>query len=77
MIKEHERVVLTVPVLEEKLEARDVGTVVHIYGDGQAYEVEFVTLYGKTTAVVTLEAGKVRPVARGEIANARELADRS
>ena len=73
MIKEHERVVLTVPVPEEGLEAGDVGTVVHLYRDGQAYEVEFTTLNGTTAAVVTLEANQVRPVGRREITHAREL----
>ena len=73
MIKEHERVVLTVPVPEEGLEAGDVGTVVHLYRDGQAYEVEFTTLNGTTAAVVTLEANQVRPVGQREITHAREL----
>ena len=73
MIKEHERVVLTVAVPEEGLEPGDVGTVVHIYRDGQAYEVEFVTLDGHTAAVATLEASQVRPVSRREITHAREL----
>jgi hypothetical protein len=52
MIKEHERVVLKSPVVEKGLEAGDVGTVVHLYRDGEAYEVEFVTLDGHTAAVV-------------------------
>ena len=73
MNKEHERVVLTVPVPAEGLEAGDVGTVVHLYGDGLACEVEFTTLDGKTAAVVTLEANQVRPVGRREITHAREL----
>jgi hypothetical protein len=73
MIKEHERVVLTVAVPEEALEPGDVGTVVHVYGDGQAYEVEFVTLEGHTAAVATLEATQVRPVSGREITHAREL----
>ncbi|MGO9201195.1 MAG: DUF4926 domain-containing protein [Limisphaerales bacterium] len=73
-MKEHERVVLTTPVLAEGLEAGDVGTVVHVYGDGKAYEVEFLTLDGRTAAVVTLEAVQVRPVGRREITHARELA---
>jgi hypothetical protein len=46
MIKEHERVVLTAALSEEGLEPGDVGTVVHVYRDGQAYEVEFVALDG-------------------------------
>ncbi len=44
MIKEHDRVVLTTPASTESLEAGDVGTVVHVYRDGLAFEVEFTTL---------------------------------
>lgn len=73
MIKEHERVVLKAAVPAERLEAGDVGTVVHVYRDGRAYEVEFTTLDGKTAAVVTVEAGQVRPVGEREITHAREL----
>lgn len=74
MIKEHERVVLKTPVPAEGLEAGDVGTVVHIYKDGLAFEVEFTTLDGKTAAVVTVESSQVRPVGKREIASARTLA---
>ena len=35
---------LTEPVPAEGLEPGDVGTVVHVYADGKAYEVEFVAL---------------------------------
>ena len=73
-IKEHERVVLTKPIPAERLEAGDVGTVVHVYTDGLAYEVEFTTLDGGTAAVVTVESSAVRPVTRKEITHARELA---
>jgi hypothetical protein len=73
MIREHDRVVLKVAVPAEGLEAGDVGTVVHIYRDGLAYEVEFTTLEGDTAAVVTVEAAQVRPVHRREITHAREL----
>ena len=73
LIKEHERVVLKTAVPAEGLEAGDVGTVVHVYPDGLAYEVEFLTLDGRTAAVATLEAAQVRPVSRSEITHAREL----
>jgi hypothetical protein len=73
MINEHERVVLTESVPAEGLVAGDVGTVVHVYKDGLAYEVEFVTLAGETAAVVTLEAANVRPVGSHEITHAREI----
>jgi hypothetical protein len=73
MIKEHDRVVLTVALPSERLEAGDVGTVVHVYRDGQAYDVEFITLDGKTAAVVTLEASQVRAVSSRDITHTREL----
>lgn len=75
MIKEHERVVLKMAVPAEKLEAGDVGTVIHVYRDGQAYEVEFLTLDGQTAAVATLESAQVRPVSGREITHARTLAN--
>lgn len=65
---------LTTPAPTEGLEAGDVGTVIHVYRDGLAFEVEFTTLAGKTAAVVTLEASQVRPVGSREITHARELA---
>lgn len=76
MIKEHERIVLNVDVPAEGLEAGDVGTVVHVYRDGLAYEVEFTTLDGNTAAVVTVEAPQVRPVGKRDITHARELIPR-
>jgi DNA polymerase III sliding clamp (beta) subunit (PCNA family) len=76
MIKEHDRIVLKTAVPTEGLEAGDVGTVVHVYHDGQAYEVEFVALDGHTTAVVTLEATQIRPVTRRDLTHARERTPR-
>lgn len=76
MIREHDTVVLVTAVPGEGLLPGDVGAVVHVYRDGQAYEVEFMTLEGKTAAVITLEASQVRPVGQREIAHARELASR-
>ena len=73
MINELERVVLTAPVPKEGLEVGDVGTVVHVYQDGRAFEVEFTTLAGQTVAVITLQPRDVREVARSDIAHAREF----
>ena len=72
-IKEHDCVVLTKNLPEENLEAGDVGTVVHIHRDGLAYEVEFVTLAGRTVAVATVEAADVRPVGKRDLNHVREL----
>ena len=73
MFKEHDRVVLTKPVPSEGLEEGDVGTVVQVYKDGEAYEVEFLTLDGGTAAVATLESSQVRPVSARDITHTREL----
>ncbi len=74
MIKEHDCVVLTANLPEEKLEAGDVGTVVHIHKGGVAYEVEFIAMDGHTVAVATVENTQLRPVSRRDISHVRELA---
>lgn len=73
MITEHGRVVFTVDLPEHHIAAGDVGTVVHIYEDGAAYEVEVFTLDGRTLDVVTVEAGQVRPVTHRDVLHARVL----
>jgi hypothetical protein len=72
-LAEHDRVVLTVPRPEEGLIAGDVGTIVHVYEDGRAYEIEFVALDGHTTAVVTVEVTQVRAVTPSDMTHAREI----
>ena len=73
MIKEHDCVVLTQDLLDEGLQAGDVGTVVHIHRDGAAYEVEFVTLTGQTFSVATVLASQLRPVSQWDISHVRQL----
>jgi hypothetical protein len=72
-IREHDCVVLTRDLPEERLEAGDVGTVVHIHKDGAAYEVEFATLDGRTVAVATVGNAQLRPVSSRDISHVREL----
>ena len=72
-INELDCVVLTTDLPAEKLEAGDVGTVVHIHKDGAAYEVEFMTLDGHTVAVATVECSQLRPVSSRDISHVREL----
>jgi hypothetical protein len=73
VIKELDSVVLSADLPDLDLAAGDVGTVVMVHDAGRGYEVEFVTLDGATIAVVTLEADRVRPIGRGEIAHARRV----
>lgn len=42
------------------LAAGAIGAVVLVYGQGEAYEVEFVALDGHTQAVLTLPAAEIR-----------------
>ena len=74
MIKVHNRVVLTASLPAHGLVAGDVGTVVQVYEDGKAYELEFFALDGHTTDVVTVEADQVRPVTRQEMTHSRLMA---
>jgi ribulose-5-phosphate 4-epimerase/fuculose-1-phosphate aldolase len=69
MIKELDTVALNRDLAEYGLAKGDLGTVVHVYADGKAFEVEFTTLAGDTLGVVTLKAGDIR-----EIAHARAVA---
>ena len=60
MINELERVVLQVNLPEYNLIKGDIGTVVMIHNEGEGYEVEFMTLYGKTIVVETLLKNQIR-----------------
>jgi Domain of unknown function (DUF4926) len=74
MIKDLDVVALTRALPEHGLVAGDMGTIVHVYDDGQAYEVEFVTFGGKTIAVATLPSAAVRAIAKQEIPHVRAVA---
>jgi hypothetical protein len=73
-LKELDVVVLRRNLDEHGLKKGDLGAVVHVYNEGSAIEVEFVTGKGKTVAVITLENVDVRPMGRRDILHAREMA---
>jgi hypothetical protein len=73
-ITELDSVVLTTDLAEHGLSAGDIGTVVLVHEGGKGCTVEFMTLAGKTIAVVTLRADQVRPIAKDEIAHVRQVA---
>ena len=74
MFNELDTVVLSHNLKELGLTQGDVGTVVHVYAESKAYEVEFVTGEGKTIAVVTLTNKDIRPMQRQEILHVRSYA---
>jgi hypothetical protein len=71
MIPEHSLIVLNHDLPDHELHAGDVGAVVHVYPEGDAYEVEFVDGDGTTIALVTLADREVRPIGPGELLHAR------
>lgn len=74
MFNELNTVVLSHDINEHNLTRGDVGAVVHVYENGKAYEVEFVTGAGKTVAVLTLTKDDIRPMERQEILHVRSYA---
>jgi Domain of unknown function (DUF4926) len=72
-MEELDLVVLTHDLPDHGLLQGDLGTIVHRYTDGQAWEVEFVTAEGRTVAVLTLTRADVRPMGSQEILHVREL----
>ena len=62
MVKKLDSVVLAADLPEHGLTKGDLGTVVLVHESGQGFTVEFMTLAGRTVAVVTLLAHQVRPV---------------
>lgn len=74
VIKELDVVVITQDVPEHGLISGDVGTVVHCYNGGEAYEVEVVAANGHTVALLTLPSASVRLKQGWEISHVREHA---
>lgn len=72
-MNEHDTVVLARSLPEHRLQAGDVGAIVHVYGDQKGFEVEFVSGTGQTVAVVTLKPDDVRPLGESEILHARKI----
>jgi hypothetical protein len=73
MVKEHDVVVLREDLPSENLQTGDVGTVVHVHADGAAYEVEFMTLSGRTIAVTTIGSDQLRAVTDRDLSHVRQL----
>jgi hypothetical protein len=73
MIREHERVVMTVDLPQYGLRSGDIGVVVMIHGDHEGYELEVFSADGHTLDVVTVDADQVRPVSRADVLHVRRL----
>lgn len=71
MIERFSTVVLTEDLPEEDLVAGDSGTVIDIYDEGTAYEIEFFALSGDTVAVATVELQKLRSATKEDVTHSR------
>ena len=61
MLQEHTAVALKRPLPEHALDSGALGVVVHVHGQGAAYEVEFLTQDGHTVCVETLQPEDLAP----------------
>jgi len=71
MLAEHSIVVLNSDIPDAGLHAGDVGAIVHVHGQGKAYEVEFVDGDGTTVASMTLDSDAIRAIGPGELLHTR------
>ena len=76
MISELDIIALTHDIARNDLKQGDIGAVVHCYKDDDAFEVEFVSVDGKTIALLTLNREDIRPLGgreTREVLHVREL----
>jgi len=73
MYKELDIIVLNENLPEYKIYKGDVGTIVAVYQNGKAYEVEFVSFDGEIIALITLTNNQIRPVKNKDLITVREF----
>lgn len=67
MFEELDKIILNHDIKEYSLKKGDRGTIVHVYGKGDGYEVEFFNAKGNTIAVLTLTPDDMRLISsKGE-----------
>lgn len=71
MLQQHDQVVLTNPLPALRLEPGDLGVVVHVHAVDAVWEVEFLSLDGRTIGVETLQASQLRPVSASAVPHER------
>ncbi|MDB5240031.1 MAG: hypothetical protein JWP57_656 [Spirosoma sp.] len=71
-MSEFDLVVLEDNGANERLKVGDVGTILTVYSEGKAFEVEFVTLTGELVAVETLLPHQIRTVRASEVMSVRD-----
>lgn len=72
-MSEFDLVVLEDNEANERLKVGDIGTILTVYNEGKAFEVEFVTLTGELVAVETLLPHQIRTVRASEVMTVRDM----
>ncbi|WP_020606840.1 DUF4926 domain-containing protein [Spirosoma spitsbergense] len=72
-MSEFDLVVLTEDLVNSRLKAGDVGTILTVYGEDKAFEVEFATLTGESVAVETLLPHQIREIRPSEMMAVRDM----
>ncbi len=73
MLEEQDYIVLTEDMPGKGLKAGDVGVIIHIHGQEEAFEVEFSALDGSSLAVATVLASQARPGTGYDVKHARKI----
>jgi len=76
VFKEHEQIVLIADVFGdegEELKPGDVGAIIHIHSNEEAFVVEFMSLDGGTVAIATILSSQARPVNGADLIHARTV----
>ena len=76
MFKEHEQIVLTAAVIgdeQEELKPGDVGAIIHIHPNEEAFVAEFFSLDGETVAIATVLPSQARTVTSQDVTHARTV----
>ena len=72
-IKEHDSVVLSRPLPEHGLQIGDVGAVVFVHRNNEAYEVELIAGDGNTVGFVTVKPEDIHRLDASETLHARRI----
>jgi len=76
VFKEHQQIILTAPAIgdeQEELKPGDVGTIIHIHPNQEAFVAEFSSLDGETVAIATILPSQARPVTSSDFTHARTM----
>lgn len=73
MLEEQDYIVLTEDMPEKGLKAGDVGTIVRVHGQEEAFEVEFRALDGSTIAVANVRASQARSGTGYDVKHSRKV----